>query len=158
MRRSLVVATPSGEMRLADALGRRLLKDFFGRPSRAGLLPHKVSHWMTAEIGARKGKSLISRRGERRLFVSKYRIHPPDAIPLLLEVTTGAPSDSIRLHSSLTFREGEVLYWMASSKTTRDIAQILDISPRTVDKHTQRVLQKLGVENRTAAANVYAAG
>lgn len=52
----------------------------------------------------------------------------------------------------LTPREAEVLYWVALGKTNRDIAGILDMSPRTADKHLQHVLDKLGVETRTAAA------
>ncbi len=52
----------------------------------------------------------------------------------------------------LTTREGEVLSWLAKGKTNRDIAQILGLSPRTVDKHLEQIYAKLGVENRTAAA------
>ena len=51
----------------------------------------------------------------------------------------------------LTTREREVLQWLSSGKTDRDIAQILAISPRTVHKHLQRIYEKLGVETRTAA-------
>ena len=51
----------------------------------------------------------------------------------------------------LTEREREVLRWLSSGKTDRDIAQILAISPRTVHKHLQRIYEKLGVETRTAA-------
>ena len=52
---------------------------------------------------------------------------------------------------ALTEREREVLQWLSSGKTDRDIAQILAISPRTVHKHLQRIYEKLGVETRTAA-------
>jgi DNA-binding CsgD family transcriptional regulator len=51
----------------------------------------------------------------------------------------------------LTGREREVLRWLASGKTDREIARILAISPRTVHKHLQRIYEKLGVETRTAA-------
>jgi DNA-binding CsgD family transcriptional regulator len=52
----------------------------------------------------------------------------------------------------LTNREGEVLSWLSKGKTNRDIAQILGLSPRTVDKHLEQIYAKLGVDNRTAAA------
>ena len=52
----------------------------------------------------------------------------------------------------LTHREVEVLSWVAHGKTNADIAIILAMSPRTVEKHLERVFQKLGVETRTAAA------
>jgi DNA-binding response OmpR family regulator/DNA-binding CsgD family transcriptional regulator len=38
----------------------------------------------------------------------------------------------------LTTREGEVLSWLSKGKTNRDIAQILGLSPRTVDKHLRQ--------------------
>lgn len=52
----------------------------------------------------------------------------------------------------LTPREGEVLYWLTMGKTNRDIAQILTLSARTVNKHLETVFQKMGVDNRTTAA------
>jgi len=51
----------------------------------------------------------------------------------------------------LTPREREVLDWVAAGKTNRDIATILGASPRTVEKHLERIYEKLGVETRTAA-------
>ncbi|WP_139307485.1 helix-turn-helix transcriptional regulator [Rhodovulum sp. ES.010] len=35
----------------------------------------------------------------------------------------------------LTDREAEVLFWLTRGKTNRDIAEILDLSARTVNKH-----------------------
>jgi DNA-binding CsgD family transcriptional regulator len=58
----------------------------------------------------------------------------------------------------LTVREKEVLQWLAAGKTDRDIACILGISPRTVQKHLQRMYEKLGVETRTAAVTRAMAG
>jgi DNA-binding NarL/FixJ family response regulator len=54
----------------------------------------------------------------------------------------------------LTAREGEVLSWLSKGKSNRDIADILGLSPRTVDKHLEQIYAKLGVENRTAAAAI----
>lgn len=52
----------------------------------------------------------------------------------------------------LTPREREVLEWVAAGKTNRDIAALVGAKPRTVEKHLERIYQKLGVETRTAAA------
>ena len=60
----------------------------------------------------------------------------------------------LKLQLSLTERESEVLYWTANGKTNRETAEILTMSPRTVNKHLEQVFPKLGVENRTAAAGV----
>lgn len=51
----------------------------------------------------------------------------------------------------LTAREREVLEWVAAGKTNRDIAAILGARPRTIEKHLERIYEKLGVETRTAA-------
>ena len=60
----------------------------------------------------------------------------------------------LRNEFSLTEREAEVLLWLARGKSNQEIGQILNMSPRTVNKHLEPVFRKLGVENRTAAAAV----
>jgi len=54
----------------------------------------------------------------------------------------------------LTEREAEVLAWVTRGKSNREISEILIISPRTVNKHLERIFTKLGVENRTAATSL----
>jgi len=54
----------------------------------------------------------------------------------------------------LTGREAEVLFWLVQGKTNREIAQILSMSPRTVNKHLEPIYRKLEVENRTSATAV----
>jgi DNA-binding response OmpR family regulator len=54
----------------------------------------------------------------------------------------------------LTEREIDVLRWLTCGKTNKDIADILGLSPRTVNKHLEHIYIKLGVETRTAAASV----
>jgi len=64
-----------------------------------------------------------------------------------------APPETDRLlQASLTPRETEVLTWLARGKTNRDIAEILGMSHRTVNKHLEHIFEKLGVETRAAAA------
>lgn len=60
----------------------------------------------------------------------------------------------LREKLNLTERESEVLYWIANGKTNRETGEILEMSPRTVNKHLEQIFPKLGVENRTAAAGV----
>lgn len=55
---------------------------------------------------------------------------------------------------SITHREAEVLLWLAHGKTNREIAEILEMSPRTVNKHLEQMYPKIGASNRTAAASV----
>lgn len=69
---------------------------------------------------------------------------------------SAAPGMEERLRETyqVSAREAEVLSWIAQGKTNRDIAEILDVSPRTVNKHLERIFRKIGVENRTAAAAI----
>jgi DNA-binding response OmpR family regulator/DNA-binding CsgD family transcriptional regulator len=94
--------------------------------------------------------------GGRRLDCSF--VSPLGANELLFRLaeTQDGDADKTRLQRALalTAREAEVLLWISRGKSNRDIGQILDISPRTVNKHLEQVFVKLGVENRAAAAAV----
>ncbi len=69
-----------------------------------------------------------------------------------LSARTARNDDSFaEIDTPLTARERNVLEWLGAGKTDKDIAAILAISPRTVQKHLQRIYEKLGVETRTAA-------
>lgn len=58
---------------------------------------------------------------------------------------------SLREQFMLTDREAEVLFWLTKGKTNREIATILSMSPRTVNKHLEQIYKKLDVDNRTSA-------
>ena len=46
-----------------------------------------------------------------------------------------------------------MLFWLTGEKSNAEIAAILGTTTATVGKHLERIYPKLGVENRTAAAN-----
>ncbi|MEP1384574.1 MAG: response regulator transcription factor [Paraglaciecola sp.] len=75
----------------------------------------------------------------------------------LLKVTEAkvatTPLD-LQKHLPLTKRESEVLYWVSYGKTNWEISQILNMSPRTANKHLEQIFKKLGVDNRTSAAAI----
>lgn len=74
-------------------------------------------------------------------------------IRLVTKKTLGSEQD-LQTSLNVTKRESQVLYWVSFGKTNWEIAQILDISPRTINKHLEQIFKKLGVDNRTAAASI----
>ncbi|KIN72022.1 response regulator transcription factor [Sulfitobacter guttiformis] len=69
-----------------------------------------------------------------------------------IQERTETPKQLLARFLSLTLREAEVLYWLTLGKTNHDISVILSLSPRTVNKHLEKIFQKMGVDNRTSAA------
>jgi DNA-binding NarL/FixJ family response regulator len=72
----------------------------------------------------------------------------------LIPATAGGEEGVMQNAFGLTTREAEVLLWIARGKANKEISDILLISPRTVNKHLERVFAKLGVENRASAASL----
>jgi DNA-binding CsgD family transcriptional regulator len=68
----------------------------------------------------------------------------PEQVPLLPVRPDPRPA-------GLTQREADVMQWLSCGKTDAEIAALLSISPRTVNKHLEHIYVKLGVETRTAA-------
>lgn len=58
------------------------------------------------------------------------------------------PVDSLAFLKSQKKRDGEKL---SQGKTNGEIGEIVGVSPRTVQKHVERIFVKLGVENRSVA-------
>ena len=58
----------------------------------------------------------------------------------------------------LNDREVEVLTWVARGKTSAEIAQIVGLTKRTIDFHTDNARNKLGAATRTEAAIKAASG
>ena len=55
------------------------------------------------------------------------------------------------MHSLLTKREKEIFMLLTQNKSTKQIADELCISEKTVRNHISNVIQKLGVESRIQA-------
>ena len=55
------------------------------------------------------------------------------------------------MHSLLTRREKEIFHLLTLNRSTKEIAQELNISEKTVRNHISNVIQKLGVDSRIQA-------
>jgi len=65
------------------------------------------------------------------------------------------PTPSVESEVELTDREKEVLDWVSKGFSSKEIADRLDISARTVSLHLQHIYSKLHVRSRTEAAAKY---
>jgi general secretion pathway protein G len=68
----------------------------------------------------------------------------------------GASADAGEADESqprVTEREAEVLRWVRDGKSNHEIGLILSISPLTVKNHVQKILRKLGANNRAQAVS-----
>jgi len=61
-------------------------------------------------------------------------------------------ADETTRDRQLSTREKEILDWVARGKSNNVIAEILAISPGTVDTYMRRIYEKLDVSDRTSAA------
>src|SRR5690606_934717 len=64
--------------------------------------------------------------------------------------------DPSRLLIDLTPSERKILKYIANDKTNKEIADILFISPRTVEKHRSNIIQKLKLEHKTNSLLIWA--
>jgi DNA-binding NarL/FixJ family response regulator len=108
------------------------------------------------------------------IFVSRLRTHPADRVAglllgaddylvqpvqpdeLLVRVRRclQAPAQGTSTLSQLTYREEEVLQLLTDGLHQAEIAERLVITQRTVAKHVEHILHKLGVHTRAQAVAV----
>jgi len=136
--------------------GQLIAGDGEGAAHEPFMLPEEVSRWLR-DLG-QPGASVApisARLGGRSLQISYIGQVGVDEI--LLRLSSDELRDDMKVlqkRLGLTAREAEVLTWACRGKSNREIAEILAVSHRTVNKHLDQVYTKLGVENRTAAAAV----
>jgi DNA-binding CsgD family transcriptional regulator len=168
---TLVVRPGDGRLLWQTALARTLLRDYFG--AEGPFAPVPLIDWVRREAAARHAgaapQALLSARSGRRLTLELHAMgegleadtangdesaEDDEWLIVATEANDAAVIESMMLAWRLTAREAEVLHWVARGKTNRDVGDILGASPRTVTKHMEHILQKLGVETRTAAAGL----
>jgi DNA-binding NarL/FixJ family response regulator len=64
-------------------------------------------------------------------------------------------ADVVDRYETLSAREKEIFQLIAEARTNKEVAELLEISPATVETHRARILQKLDIHN-TAELVLYA--
>ena len=162
---SLVLRPGDGRLVWQTPLAREILRDFFGCEGRAAPVP--LIDWVRREAARETGQPhlpMLVARGGQRLTLELHAMNGEEADSgsgdeewlIVGSLADDAAAIGGLLHAfraqGLTAREAEVLHWVTRGKTNRDIGDILGTAPRTVTKHMEHILNKLGVETRTAAA------
>lgn len=120
-------------------------------------LPDDLRSWVRKLVSASPAPSnresfgaAFSTGGLR--FVYSGQTGPDEFLFRVADTESPNEKEVLQVELAMTPREAEVLLWISQGKSNRDIAAILELSPRTVNKHLEQIFTKLGVENRTAAA------
>lgn len=126
-------------------------------PNLSPYLPSPLLDWLLNIVRQREPQSLLSTPAKPlRLrtawgILIVHLVASDKRVRLLLEDRSRVLSSNGELESQLSPREQEVLKILATGKSNDQIARLLGISRRTVQKHLERIYARLGVENRTAA-------
>lgn len=142
----------------APAWLRGVLEKYLPGPSVPGgewRLPGEISDWLRAvaresPLGLPPEHVIVGRQGAKLALRFFPNAAGAGAAMKLVEYRPAATQPLARL----TEREREVLHWLVQGKRDAEIALILCLSPKTVSKHVEHILQKLDVESRTAAARL----
>ena len=117
------------------------------------LLDERLRRWLSS---GQDGHDLVLPLQDKSMLTVCYFKQTEEDEYLLKIQSPDVAVDPCVLEESLkiTYREAEVLLWVSHGKTNREIAEILNISPRTVNKHLEQMYPKIGANNRTTAASI----
>ena len=150
--RAVMVVSPQGVVQFATERATRWLRQMFDLTGSVKRLPHSVTQWLHESGASGHANPFVATDRGRRLRIDLLH-REGNSFCLLLEKATVRGSSLAPHARPLTRREAEVLSWVAQGKSNAEIAAILEVCTKTVDKHLERIYPKLGVENRTAAAS-----
>ncbi|EZP55768.1 response regulator transcription factor [Sphingomonas sp. RIT328] len=142
---------------LTPAASLMLERLFPGWSSAAGGLPDPVRAALRDLQAAppAPGARIAVAAGERTLEATLLRCTAAGQwVFRLAERHEGEERAMLAAQHGLTAREAEVLLWISRGKQNREISDILQISPRTVNKHLEQIFEKMGVENRASATAI----
>jgi len=153
--RALIAATPDGRIEWHTPKTDGFMAELARSTGDRSILPRAVVQWLGSAGAAPDARSLgWPPESPRYRLTSLGGVGGQQWLIAVEDSDESARTALLAGRFQHTEREAEVLLWVAMGKSSRDIGEILGISPRTVDKHMERILAKLGVENRAAAAGL----
>lgn len=150
LERGLVIVGHDGRVRTASGRASLWLAEYLG-PVKAGELPDALGRWLRSVDVSSLGEGAPLRLSRETRELTVRVVHDGTERLLLLSEHDSAQRPERLASLGLSPRQTEVLAWIAEGKTNADIATILGTSVRTIHKHVEHILAKLGVETRAAA-------
>jgi DNA-binding NarL/FixJ family response regulator len=152
--RRIVAVDASGAIVWATPQAQELLTRIGIRPEEGAPLPWELREWVIDD-GVRDNPTRLFRRFDREVeFCIMERRNEGATLVRLIDRAVGTGEERLAAAFGISLREAEVLLWLTHGKSNKEIAEILQLSPRTVNKHLEQIFEKLGIENRTAAATM----
>ncbi|HHH41091.1 MAG TPA: response regulator transcription factor [Chloroflexi bacterium] len=118
------------------------------------LTMHDREEYFFAMLKAGALGYVLKESGPEELLAAIRAVHrgeaflSPRVTKMILDDYLAQQADRVpSRYNSLTSREKEVLRLAAEGKTTREMAEILHLSPKTVEKHRSSMMRKLGLHN-----------
>ena len=151
--RFLIAVDGAGRAVWSTPQATRLLQDVFGYSDTGTfMVPPDLAPCLNSPASG-QAPSVKMKVGDRLLqIVHVGKVSDGEILLRLAVADDEADKAALRRAFPLTEREADVLLWIAAGKANRDIADVLGLSPRTVNKYLDQIFLKIGVENRTAAA------
>jgi pimeloyl-ACP methyl ester carboxylesterase/DNA-binding CsgD family transcriptional regulator len=137
--------------------------DILPKLSMPTLLLHSLDqHWLPPAEGAK----VASRIPDARILFTDGDVEPDQnqAVPAIIDFLKGVyatdligpqPRGEVASGEVLTPRQSEVLRLISQGKTTREVAESLVLSERTVERHIADIYAKVGARNRSEATAFY---
>jgi DNA-binding NarL/FixJ family response regulator len=138
-------------LKLSDCLTRRGMQklDLYHYLWKPLGIDDSLRVWLPAPPG--RARTMYLERGKRDFSErdrSLLELLRPSLIRIVRRADRRRQQD---MQSLLTPREVEILQWIRRGKTTREIAAALVVSPHTVRKHVEHILERLGARTRIEA-------
>lgn len=157
-RQGVVLLRQDGTVSAISELAVEMLDMYFAATLVEGdPIPPALAQWIETESclshlvrQIERAPLVVERDGKHLTIELRHDFTTGDRLLACIE---SDPAEKMRRlqQYALSSREIEALLWLSKGKTNAEIAVILNISRRTVEKHLEHVFAKLGVETRAAA-------
>jgi DNA-binding CsgD family transcriptional regulator len=150
----LLIVTEKGEILEGDKVAHWHFGKTLERAPGAAhyFLPPAVRQWLQqlADVNEKISPPLELEYEGHRIVLSLARSKDGRFYLLVREESSNLFIERLQT-LGLTLREAEVMYWVCEGKNNPEIAQILDITLHTVNRHIEHIFKKLAVDNRHKA-------